>query len=211
MRIVPISIADGSRIRRRGWVQSRAILRLWPLLLVALILLPGLASFPFPSANAAYSDLATSHYPNALFLRRALQEWHTIPLWSPAILSGYPLAADPLSGLWYPPGWLALLLPLPFGFNLLVALHLVLGGAGMYSLLRQQGLGHPAALLGGLAFEFMPKLFAHYGAGHLTLLYAVPWTPWLLSSSHVRVSSGGQASVDRRGPALIFAHPSSWH
>ncbi|MBS1250458.1 MAG: hypothetical protein MAG431_02052 [Chloroflexi bacterium] len=26
----------------------------------------------------------------------------------------------------------------------------------------------------------MTKLFAHFGAGHLTLLYAVPWTPWLL-------------------------------
>jgi hypothetical protein len=25
-----------------------------------------------------------------------------------------------------------------------------------------------------------PKLFAHYGAGHLTLLYAISWTPWLL-------------------------------
>jgi hypothetical protein len=31
-----------------------------------------------------------------------------------------------------------------------------------------------------LAFESLPKLYAHLGAGHLTLIYAVCWTPWLL-------------------------------
>jgi uncharacterized membrane protein YfhO len=53
----------------------------------------------------------------------------------------------------------------------------------MYLLLRQQRLGIAASLFGGLAFGLMPKLFAHYGAGHLTLMYAVPWTPWLLLST----------------------------
>ena len=42
----------------------------------------------------------------------------------------------------------------------------------MYRLLRAEGLEHRPALLGALAFEAIPKLFAHYGAGHLTLLYA---------------------------------------
>ena len=156
--------------------------KLWPALLPLLILLPGLAAFPYPSPEAPYSDLAISHLPNALFLKRALVEWHTIPLWSPSILGGTPFAANPLSGLWYPPGWLALVMPLPLGFNLLVALHLLWGGIGMLRLLQAEGLGDRAALLGALAFEAMPKLFAHYGAGHVTLLYAVPWTPWLLYS-----------------------------
>jgi hypothetical protein len=149
------------------------------LLLPPLLLLPALAGFPYASAQAAYSDLAISHYPNAVYLLRALAAWGTLPLWSPAILSGAPFAANPLSGLWYPPGWLALLLPLPLGFNLLVMAHLLWGGLGMYRLLRAGGLAHPAALLGGLAFEALPKLFAHYGAGHLSLVYAVAWTPWL--------------------------------
>lgn len=156
-------------------------LRLLLLLLLPLaLLLPGVAAFPYPASPGAYSDLAISHYPAVVFLQRAVLEWGRVPLWSPGILSGAPLAANPLSGLWYPPGWLALLLPLPLGFNLLIALHLAWGGLGMYLLLRAEGLGRPAALLGGLAFEALPKLFAHYGAGHLTLLYAVPWTPWLL-------------------------------
>jgi hypothetical protein len=28
----------------------------------------------------------------------------------------------------------------------------------------------------------MPKLAAHFGAGHLTLIYALTWTPWLIST-----------------------------
>jgi hypothetical protein len=158
----------------------RAIRRLWPVLLPPLLLTPGLLAFPYPSAEAAYSDLALAHYPYTLFIRSAIAAYHSLPLWSPLIYSGAPLAGNPLAGMWYPPGWLALLLPLPLAFNLLVCLHLVLGGVGAYLLARAEGLSHPAALFSGLAFELLPKLFAHYGAGHLTLLYAVPWTPWLL-------------------------------
>jgi len=187
------------------WAKVRPAYRLWPFLLVALILLPGLSSFPYPSSSSAYSDMATTHYPNAVFLRRALLEWHVIPLWSPSILSGYPFAANPLSGLWYPPGWLALLFPLPLGFNMLVAAHLIFGGIGMYVWLRKEGMNHPAALLGGLAFEFMPKLFAHYGAGHLTLLYAVPWTPWLLWSTQNGKRSSVQISKEQLGGQIKFS------
>ncbi len=155
-----------------------------------LLLLPGLAAFPFPSASSAYSDLVTSHYANLVFLRNALISDHSLPLWSPAILSGVPFIADPLNGIWYPPGWLALLFPLPLGFNLLIGAHLFLGGAGMLRLLRREGLVHEAALFGALAFEALPKLFAHYGAGHLTLLYAVPLTPWLLLAEQGSASTG---------------------
>lgn len=142
--------------------------------------LPGIGGFPYPGSGGGYSDLAVSHYPNAFFIQQSLEKWSELPLWSPTILGGYPLAANPLSSLWYPPAWLVLALPLPFGLNLLALLHLLWGGVGMYLLLRSSGLCFQAALLGGLAFEALPKLAAHYGAGHLTLIYAVPWTPWLL-------------------------------
>jgi len=170
---------------RLGWERTSgyrwsSLLRFWPLLIPVLFLLPGWLAFPYPSAEARYSDLVVTHYPNAYYFREAVLSWQTLPLWSPTILSGYPFAANPLSGMWYPPGWLALFLPLPFGFNLLVSLHLIWGGFGMYCYLRLEGLSHRSALFGGVAFSAMPKLFAHYGAGHLTLLYAVPWTPWLL-------------------------------
>lgn len=173
--------------------------------LPVLILLPGLGQFPFITGSA-FTDLAVSHYPNGLFIQQSLQQWKTIPLWSPRILSGYPFAANPLSGLYYLPGWLALAFPLPFGFNLLTALHLIWAGVGMYFFLRAEGLSERAALLGALTFESMPKLFSHIGAGHLTLLYAISWTPWLLLAelkAHPVVQwNGGRFRLAGAIPAL---------
>ena len=157
---------------------------LWLLLPLA-ILVPGIAGFPYPSPEARFSDLSITHYPNTSYLRQSLLEEGRLPLWSSNLFSGMPFAANPLAGVWYPPGWLALILPLPLGFNLLVATHLLWGGVGMYCLLRAEGLAPPAASFGALSFVALPKLFAHYGAGHLTFLYAVPWTPWLLWASRV--------------------------
>jgi hypothetical protein len=160
-----------------GW---KKIVKFWPLLILPALLLPVLNTYPYPSAQSEFSDISIAHEPYTFFLGQAILEDHQIPLWNPTIFSGAPFFANPLSGLYYPPGWLALILPLPLGFNLLVLIHLLWGGLGAYGLLREEGLLPEAAVLGGLAFAALPKLFAHYGAGHLTLLYAVPWTPWLL-------------------------------
>ena len=89
-----------------------------PLVLILLalplaVLVPGANGFPYPNDAARYSDVPISHYPNAIYFRRALLQEGRLPLWSPNILSGAPFAANPLAGMWYPPGWLVLALPLP--------------------------------------------------------------------------------------------------
>ncbi len=145
-----------------------------------ILLLPGINKFPFPPSSTQYSDFAISHFPNASYLAESLSRWKTIPLWSPTILGGYPFIANPLSGIWYLPNWLVVILPIPIAINLLIVLHLIWGGAGVYRLLKGEGLTQIAALFGGLGFELMPKLFAHYGAGHVSLIMAVCWTPWLI-------------------------------
>jgi hypothetical protein len=172
-----------------------------PLLLPLILFLRSPMDFPYPSSDATFSDISISHYPNTLFLRRSLLETGTVPLWSPAILSGYPFAADPLSGLWYPPGWVVMLFPLPLGFNLLAALHLLWGGLGVFYFLRENGLSQKSALFGALAYESAPKIFAHYGAGHLTLVYAISWTPWLVwATQRSEVRKGGWKIL----PAVIL-------
>ncbi len=154
---------------------------LWSLaLLWPLVLHPNNVLLP---PQAEYSDLLLSHWPNAEFLRRSLFTFHQLPLWNPSILSGAPFAADPLSGLWYPPNWLTVFLPLPLAFNLLLLLHLTGAGWGMFRWARADGFGFWPAFLGGLAFAGMPKLIAHIGAGHVSLAYAVAWTPWLMMSA----------------------------
>lgn len=167
---------------------------------IALFLVPCIGLLPFLGdfifgQSAEFSDMAVSHYPNAIWVQRMLQKWGEIPLWSQTILSGYPFSANPLSGLHYPPGWLALIFPQPFGLNLVMFLHIIWLGVGMYYFLRGEELDHLPALLGALAVESMPKLFAHLGAGHVTLVYAVAWTPWLLKAQQSKRNGWWQAGA----------------
>ncbi len=171
-------------------------------------LLPYISQYPFPSPLSRYSDMAISHFPNAYYLAESLSRWKTIPLWSSTILSGYPFAANPLSGLWYLPNWLAVIIPIPIAINLLIILHLIWGGVGTYQLLRGEGLSAIAALFGGLAFELMPKLYAHYGAGHVSLIMAVCWTPWLMVSAQKLWNIGSEHQTKYPSSLKRFVFPS---
>ena len=149
-----------------------AFLFIWPLAL-------HLSWVAYPP-GADFSDLVLSHLPNAFYWREALSRYGQWPLWNEQIYGGLPFAADPLAGIWYPPALALLVLPLPLGFNLLLALHMAWGGYGLFCFLRAEGLALPASLLGAVAFTGAPKLVAHLGAGHVSLVFAVAWTPWLL-------------------------------
>jgi hypothetical protein len=48
-----------------------------------------------------------------------------------------PLAANQLAMLFYPPAWLFLFLPPAPVFNLLFVFHSILGGTGVFYLLRE--------------------------------------------------------------------------
>lgn len=130
--------------------------------------------------SSDFSDIPITHYPNLLFIQRAVQDYHQVPLWSNLIFSGYPFAANPLSGLWYFPGWIALIFKLPAGINLTLLVHLLIGLYGMYFFLRTLKISNIGSILGSIAFIFSTKIYAHLGAGHLSLIYAISWTPWLM-------------------------------
>ncbi|MGD2161575.1 MAG: YfhO family protein [Anaerolineales bacterium] len=146
--------------------------------------------------SALFSDLLVSHLPNAIFTRRALQLWNQIPLWNPTILSGYPFLADPLAGIWYPPLWLAVAFPIPLMFNILLWLHLVWAGIGMWRLAQSEGLSDLGALISGLSFAAAPKWAAHIGLGHIGLVSAVAWTPWLLLGARSAITAQSMQRPD---------------
>jgi hypothetical protein len=185
------------------------------LFLLPMVLHPSGAVF---STGAEFTDLLVAHLPGAWFLHRALAIWHTVPLWNPTILSGIPFAADPLSGLWYPPLWLAAVWPEPLTFNLLTLVHLAWGGFGMMVLLRGFGLDRVPALVGAFAFMGAPKIIGHIGLGHIGLVYAVSWTPWLLAAARsladnlVEARRSAARSAARAGGllALIFLIDPRW-
>ena len=155
---------------------AMALLWLWPLAFNP----AGVVFAP----NSQYSDLLITHLPNALFIHKSVATWHQIPLWNPDILSGMPISGDPLAGLWYPPLWLAILLPLPLTFNLLAAAHLAFGGWGVWRLARWERVDEWGGVGAAVAFSGTPALVGHYALGHVTLLMAVCWTPWLLVAVH---------------------------
>jgi hypothetical protein len=132
--------------------------------------------------GGAFSDLLISHWPNAEYLRRSLTSWGQLPLWNATVLSGAPLAADPLAGLWYPPNWLAAILPPAVAYNVLIYAHLLLASIGTWRLARRLGASNHGAIIAGLAFGASPKLVGHAGLGHMGLIFAVSWTPWVLLS-----------------------------
>ncbi|MBI5350709.1 MAG: hypothetical protein HZB77_15545 [Chloroflexi bacterium] len=157
---------------------SRLTFLLWSLtLLFPHLLQPNSVAMP---PQSQFSDLLISHLPNAIFANRSFLYFHQFPLWNPLLLSGAPFAADPLSGLWYPPNWITILFPYPITFNILFALHLAWAGWGMYRWARDDGFDVLPSLMGGLIFAGMPKLIAHLGAGHVSLVFAISWTPFLL-------------------------------
>lgn len=137
-------------------------------------------SLPFVP-GAQFSDAAVSHWPAALRLRQAVFEKHTFPFWQDTILGGGPFAANPLNKTAYPLQWLALIFQPAPHINLMILLHLLLAGWGMWRWARILGIDDSAAVFSGLAYAFAPKILAHIGAGHVDLLYALAWWPWLMA------------------------------
>ncbi len=167
-------------------MSQRSYLVLLILLLIALaILAPILPQFGdgliYP-AHSSYSDLTITHWPAFAYTRDQLQATGQIPLWRTSILSGTPFAADPLSGLFYPPHWIAFVsfVPLNLAFNLLLVIHFTLAAAAMYGLMRRWSIGRAGALIAAFAYAASPKIIAHMGVGHVTLVEAWAWVPLVL-------------------------------
>jgi hypothetical protein len=102
-----------------------------------------------------------------------------LPLWSPYIFCGYPIAAEGQIATFYPPGLLiSWLLPSPASINWLIVSHLMLAAVGMYLLARSIGLGRLGAWLAAVVFSFSGYLFAHIH--HVSLICAAAWLPLVL-------------------------------
>jgi len=145
--------------------------------------------------NSEFSDLTITHWPNALYIRQMLAEYGQVPLWRSLILGGEPFAANPLSGLWYPPFWLLLVLPLTPAFNLLFVLHMAWAGWGACRLARSTGASLWGGLLAALVVMLAPKAVAHLAAGHVGLYCAWAWLPWVVWAVRRLAEKGRAADV----------------
>lgn len=133
---------------------------------------------PF-TPGARFSDAVTSHFPASLYFHDTIRQGD-FPLWRETILAGHPFAANPLNKTAYPPQWLAALLPPLIYLNLMILLHGGIAFCGMLAWARASNIRNEAAVFAAFAYALSPRLIAHTGAGHLDVLYAMAWFPWLM-------------------------------
>lgn len=142
-----------------------------------------LDGLPYIRYEAHYSDSVLAHWPNALFLRESVLLRHEFPVWRETTMAGQPFAANPLNKTAYPLQWLVLILPPAIHLNLMILLHLFIGGAGMWRWMKALKMRQEAVVLTTVAYVFAPRMIAHLAAGHLDIVYALAWWPWLMWSA----------------------------
>jgi len=141
------------------------------------------------SSFAPYSDLTVIHWPKEFLIAETFDRYGQLPLWTPLILSGMPLASNQLAMLFYPPNLLGLFLPINAVLNGLFIAHLFWAGAGLYLFMRR-GLAASvvASFIAALTFMFSGRLLAHVAAGHASLVGALAWLPWALLCTHLALA-----------------------
>lgn len=176
------------------------------LLLLIFLLLVGFRADTLPhNPLNDFSDATISRWPDALHFQQTIRHDHTLPLWNPHLMGGQPFAANPGTKVWYPLTWLLILWNPALHINFMVGFHLWLGGLGMWLWARRTGLTFWPAMLCSVGYLFAPKLLAHAGGGHLDLLIAVTWLPFLLFFIHRLFIGTEYPSVDVIGLALVGA------
>ena len=149
---------------------------------------------PLPGTNLDYYGY---FYPNWLYAMQAIERGWGL-LWNPFQNCGQPFLAISTTGLFYPLHLLFVLFGPDLGQYVEVALHLAVGGIGLYWLARELGVGVAGALAGAAAFalggttiqlaSWLPTVIAPYA-----------WMPAALAAAE-RV-----LRAPRLGNALVLA------
>jgi hypothetical protein len=172
--------------KKADWVCIGLILTLSGLFFLPAIVHPDSIIYP---SFAPYSDLTVIHWPKEFLIAETFKRYGQLPLWTPLILSGMPLASNQLAMLFYLPNLLCLFLPINAVLNGLFIAHLFWVGAGLYLFMRR-GLAASvaASFIAALSFMFSGKLLAHVAAGHASLVGALAWLPWALLCTHLALA-----------------------
>ena len=142
---------------------------------VSTTLEPGELEAVRSGANYDVTEIPIWMVPEFKLARQALAEGR-LPQWNPYARDGTVLLAHGLSGLLYPPNWLALARQDPAdGLWMLAWINLVVAGLGTFALLRELRLGILAALFGALVFAFSGTLTAN--AHFYMRLASLVWLP----------------------------------
>ena len=155
-----------------------------------------------------HSDICYFFEPAKSFMHDSLRAGR-LPLWSPYIFCGYPIAAEGQIAAFYPPSLLiSWLLPSPGAINWLIVSHLLLAALAMYLLARALGLQSFSACLSAVIFSFSGYLFVHIH--HVSLICAAAWLPVVLlfiERARRNLPLNGALAGLAWGAAALCGHP----
>lgn len=125
-------------------------------------------------------DVWRYHYYQKPFLWEQLFQGH-IPFWNAYLFSGQPYLEHPQVTPWYPINIIYGLLPISYAISWSLAIHIYIALAGMYWLAKK--FVHPMpAFIAGLSFGLSGYYFGRIYAGHMEIIAASAWIPWVVGA-----------------------------
>lgn len=151
--------------------------RLWPLLIIALVVAIYFNSMILLKRVPLLSDIKSYYYPAWTYFSTAVRSG-SIPLWCPGIYCGFPLFADSEMALFYPLNLLLFRLPVTAGFNYSLVIHYLLGGWFTYAFCRRLRLSRSASLFAAIPFVMGGFFISHMV--HPNVVATAAWMPLFL-------------------------------
>lgn len=150
---------------------------------VVVALVFGRALIPGPNEMIFGDDIHRQYYFYREFFNTSVGQG-IFPWWNPYLFGGEPFIANPVVNIWYPPTWLFSLLPLNIAYSWHIAFHVVWAMVGMYVLLGYLGhLGNLSRWTAGVIFGLSGFFMARTFAGHVDVIAAASWMPWVIATS----------------------------
>ncbi|MBI4065023.1 YfhO family protein [Candidatus Gottesmanbacteria bacterium] len=170
---------------------------------VAVVLVFGRALLPSSHQLIFGDDIHHQYFFYREFFNNYLRQG-IFSFWNPYNFSGTPFIASPIANIWYPATWLFFLLPLNIAYSWHIALHILWAMVGMYVLLRNRIFNFQFSILnekqklityhlsliaslpawvGGLLFGLSGFFMARVWAGHVDVIAAASWMPFVISAN----------------------------
>lgn len=142
----------------------------------------------FAKSAPLVNDHWEQHFPWAWTLGQSLRHG-MLPVWTPLIHGGFPIAAESQIGIFYLPNLILFgFLPIHWAYSYIVLIHFLISGLATFGYARVSGLSREAAFLAAFLFVFGTS----YGGAYynVTSLKTIAWFPVMLLCFEVWLRGG---------------------
>lgn len=111
---------------------------------------------------------------------KTIQTYHQIPMWNPFFCGGTAVLGDPELSIFTPTFMLQALFGVDKGAGYAIILGFIVTGLGILLLARRLGLPLLSGVVSAVIVLFSSALFLKATEGHVTIIFAYMWVPWIL-------------------------------